>query len=96
MLRVDTKTQSMTAQPDDPINTQISFQGNGQEEVIYCGVWLDINDINNKRFPHDPVSDPGGVNGPYQNPLPLTEAGTAHRLFEEPHAKLNGKIVLIP
>jgi hypothetical protein len=68
-LRVDTKTQSMMAQVDDPINTQISFQGNGQEEVIYCGVWLDINDINNKRFPQDPSSDPGGVNGPYQNTL---------------------------
>ena len=67
--RVDTKTQSMTSQPDDPINTQISFVGNGQEEVTYCGVWLDINDINNKRFPQDPTSDPGGVNGPYQNQL---------------------------
>jgi hypothetical protein len=67
--RVDTKTQSMTSQTDDPINTQISFLGNGQEEVIYCGVWLDINDINHQRFPQDPTSDPGGVNGPYQNPL---------------------------
>jgi hypothetical protein len=67
--RVDTQTQSMTVQPEDPINTQISFLGNGQEEVIYCGVWLDINDIGHPRFPQDPTSDPGGVNGPYQNPL---------------------------
>lgn len=67
--RIDTKTQPMTSQLDDPINTQISFAGNGQEEVIYCGVWLDINDINNARFPQDPTSDPGGVNGPYQNQL---------------------------
>jgi hypothetical protein len=61
--------QSMTAQPEDPMNTQISFQGNGTEEVAYCGVWLDINDIANQRFPFDPASDPGGVNGPYQNQL---------------------------
>jgi hypothetical protein len=32
------------------------------------GVWLDINDINNQRFPLDPTSNPGGVDGPYQNP----------------------------
>ena len=67
--RVNPRTQSMTAQPDDPINTQISFLGNGQEEVAYCGVWLDINDINNPRFPFNPTSDPGGENGPYQNQL---------------------------
>jgi Common central domain of tyrosinase len=67
--RVDTKTKSMTTQTDDPINTQISFLGNGQEEVVYCGVWLDINDTANTRFPFDPTSDPGGVNGPYQSPL---------------------------
>jgi Common central domain of tyrosinase len=66
--RVNTQTQSMTAQTDDPINWQIKFLGNGQEEVVYCGVWLDINDINNQRFPQDPTSDPGGVDGPYQNP----------------------------
>jgi hypothetical protein len=65
--RVNTGTTKMTAQPEDPINTQISFQGNGTEEVAYCGVWLDINDINNLRFPQDPTSDPGGVDGPYQN-----------------------------
>ncbi len=65
--RVNTQTQSMTTQSDDAINTQISFLGNGQEEVVYCGVWLDIIDINNQRFPLDPTSDPGGVNGPYQN-----------------------------
>ncbi|EWY79955.1 hypothetical protein FOCG_18085 [Fusarium oxysporum f. sp. radicis-lycopersici 26381] len=64
--RIDTQTQSMTAQTDDPINTQISFLGNGQDEVVYCGVWLDINDINHQRFPQDPTSDPGGVDGPYQ------------------------------
>ncbi|MGI0072937.1 MAG: tyrosinase family protein [Nitrosotalea sp.] len=67
--RISTQTQSMTTQTDDPINTQINFLGNGQDEVIYCGVWLDINDINNPRFPQDPTSDPGGVDGPYQNQL---------------------------
>ncbi|MGA8576054.1 MAG: tyrosinase family protein [Candidatus Cybelea sp.] len=67
--RVNPQTQSMTAQTDDPINTQISFLGNGQDEVFYCGAWLDINDIGNSRFPFDPTSDPGGVDGPYQNPL---------------------------
>ena len=66
--RVNTQTQSMTTQPEDPINTQISFLGNGQEEVVYCGVWLDINDINHQYFPQDPTADPGGVDGPYQNP----------------------------
>jgi hypothetical protein len=66
--RVNTQTQSLTAQTDDPINSQISFVGNGQEEVVYCGVWLDINDIVNQRFPVDPSADPGGVDGPYQNP----------------------------
>jgi Common central domain of tyrosinase len=65
--RVDTATQSMTAQPEDPMNAQISFQGTG-DEVVYCGVWLDINDINHQRFPVNPAADPGGVNGPYQNP----------------------------
>ncbi|HKE26555.1 MAG TPA: tyrosinase family protein [Bryobacteraceae bacterium] len=67
--RVDTSPggQSMTAQPEDPMNTQISFAGTGSDEVIYCGVWLDVNDTVNKRFPLDPGSDPGGVNGPYQN-----------------------------
>jgi len=65
--RVNTQTQSMTAQNDDPINSQISFLGNGQEEVAYCGVWLDINDVNHPQFPFDPSSDPGGVDGPYQN-----------------------------
>lgn len=64
--RVDTGTQSMTAQSDDPMNSQISFQGTG-DEVVYCGVWLDINDINHQRFPVNPAADPGGVNGPYQN-----------------------------
>lgn len=64
--RVNTATQSMTAQTDDAINSQISFQGTG-DEVIYCGVWLDINDINHQRFPLNPAADPGGVNGPYQN-----------------------------
>jgi Common central domain of tyrosinase len=68
--RVDTTTQSMTAQTEDPMNAQISFQGTG-DEVVYCGVWLDINDINHQRFPVNPAGDPGGVNGPYQNP-PLT------------------------
>src|SRR5260370_32076308 len=58
----------MTAQTEDHINTQISFQGTG-DEVVYCGVWLDINDINNQRFPINPAADPGGVDGPYQNPL---------------------------
>jgi len=61
--------QSMTAQPEDPMNTQIAFVGTGADEVVYCGVWLDINDINHQRFSLDPASDPGGVNGPYQNPL---------------------------
>jgi hypothetical protein len=65
--RVDTGTQSMTSQPEDPMNAQISFLGTG-DEVVYCGVWLDINDINNQRFPVNPAADPGGVNGPYQNP----------------------------
>ena len=64
--RVDTATTSMTAQTEDPINTQISFQGNATDEVAYCGVWLDINDINNQRFPQAPTSDPGGIDGPYQ------------------------------
>ena len=59
----------MTTQSDDPINTQINFVGSGQEEVVYCGVWLDINDINNPRFPMNPSADPGGVDGPYQNSL---------------------------
>lgn len=59
--------QSMTTQPEDPMNTQIAFAGDGTDEVRYCGVWLDINDIVNQRFPLDPASDPGGVNGPYQN-----------------------------
>jgi hypothetical protein len=59
--------QSMTAQTDDPINT-ISFNGDGTDEVRYCGVWLDINDTANQRFPIDPASDAGGVNGPYQSP----------------------------
>jgi hypothetical protein len=72
--RVDTNTQSMTAQtPDDPINSQISFKGDGTEEVVYCGVWLDINDINNKRFPFDPTSDPSHLNGPYQNTLTIQQ-----------------------
>jgi Common central domain of tyrosinase len=66
--RVNTGTQSMTAQTDDPINSQISFAGDGQEEVVYCGVWLDINDTTHQRFPVDPASDPGGINGPYQHP----------------------------
>lgn len=61
--------QSMTAQPEDPMNTQISFMGTGADEVVYCGVWLDINDIVNRRFPLNPGADPGGVNGPYQNAL---------------------------
>ena len=67
--RVNSATQSMTTQSDDPINTQINFVGSGQEEVVYCGVWLDINDINNPRFPMNPSADPGGVDGPYQNSL---------------------------
>jgi hypothetical protein len=68
--RIDTQTQSMTAQPSDALfNSQISFAGTGQEEVAYCGVWLDINDISHPRFPFDPSSDPGGVDGPYQSPL---------------------------
>jgi len=67
--RVNPVSQSMTAQSDDPINTQIKFAGNGQEEVVYCGVWLDVNDINNPRFPMNPSTDPGGVDGPYQSPL---------------------------
>jgi hypothetical protein len=58
----------MTTQPEDPINTQISFTGSGQEEVVYCGVWLDINDTAHQRFPIDPSTDPGGVDGPYHNP----------------------------
>ncbi len=57
----------MTARTEDPMNAQISFAGTGADEVIYCGVWLDVNDTVNKRFPLDPGSDPGGVNGPYQN-----------------------------
>jgi hypothetical protein len=65
--RVDTGASSMTMQTDDPINTQINFVGNGQEEVVYCGVWLDINDTMHQRFPLNPAADPGGVNGPYQN-----------------------------
>jgi hypothetical protein len=67
--RVDTSPggKAMTAQTEDPMNAQISFAGTGADEVIYCGVWLDVNDTVNKRFPLDPGSDPGGVNGPYQN-----------------------------
>jgi hypothetical protein len=65
--RVDTGTQSMTAQTEDPMNAQISFLGTG-DEVVYCGVWLDINDTSHQRFPVNPAADPGGVNGPYQNP----------------------------
>lgn len=63
--RVNTQSQSMAAQTDDPINTQISFAGNGQEEIAYCGVWLDINDATH-QFPFNPAADPGGVDGPYQ------------------------------
>jgi hypothetical protein len=59
--------QSMTLQPEDPMNLNISFMGTGADEVAYCGVWLDINDTVNQRFPIDPSTDPGGVNGPYQN-----------------------------
>jgi hypothetical protein len=67
--RVNAAAQSMATQTDDPINSQISFVGTGQEEVVYCGVWLDINDINHPRLPIDPSTDPGGVDGPYQSPL---------------------------
>ena len=63
------RVPNMTAQIDDPINTQISFLGNGQEEVRYCGAWLDINDIGNPRFPQNPVADPGGPNGPFTGAL---------------------------
>jgi hypothetical protein len=65
--RVDTGSQSMTAQTDDAINSSISFAGTG-DEVMYCGVWLDINDTAHQRFPINPAADPGGVNGPYHNP----------------------------
>jgi len=66
--RVNTATEPMTAQTEDPMNSQISFVGTG-DEVVYCGVWLDINDVNHTRFPVNPAADPGGVNGPYQNTL---------------------------
>jgi hypothetical protein len=64
--RVDTGSQSMTAQPEDPMNANISFMGTG-DEVAYCGVWLDINDTMHQRFPVNPAADPGGPNGPFQN-----------------------------
>ena len=64
--RVDTGSQSMTAQPEDPMNANISFMGTG-DEVVYCGVWLDINDTMHQRFPMTPAADPGGPNGPFQN-----------------------------
>jgi hypothetical protein len=64
-----TRVPDMANQHDDAINTQISFQGNGSEEVVYCGVWLDINDTNNLRFPINPLADPGGPNGPFQGQL---------------------------
>lgn len=70
--RVDPTTQSMTAQPDDPINHQISFLGTGQEEITHCGVWLDIND-GTPRFPFDPSADPNGPNGPFTSPLHTIE-----------------------
>jgi|GEM_PF-534490 len=77
---------AMASQTDDPINSQINFAGTGQDEVVYCGVWLDINDIGNPRFPHDPTSDPGGVNGPFQGQLFTIQqlvAGFHHCLVTE-------------
>ena len=60
------RVADMTAQVDHPINT-VDFTPTVR--VLYCGVWLDINDTTHPRFPLNPLADPAHVNGPFSGPL---------------------------
>src|SRR4029077_14718582 len=55
--RVDTGTASMTTQTD-PANVQtIAHDASGNERDAYFGVWVDINQPGQARFPVNPSGD---------------------------------------
>jgi hypothetical protein len=66
---------SMTTQADPPNRQSIPSGGLGVERIAYFGAWLDINlvlnDPNFSQFPLNPLSDPGGPDGPFSGPTGL-------------------------
>jgi hypothetical protein len=59
--RVDSATQSLTAQTDPPNVRSIAHDGSGNEVVAFFGCWLDINQPFEPQFP----IVPSPVDGPF-------------------------------
>jgi hypothetical protein len=66
--RVDTATQSMTAQTDNT-NKQTLVHAGAVEAHTYFGCWLDFN----QTEPRFPVDIPSGSDGPFTNRVPIIQ-----------------------
>lgn len=66
--RVNTASQSMTAQPDNT-NKQTLVHAGGVEAHTYFGCWLDFN----QTEPQFPVNVPSGSDGPFTNRIPILQ-----------------------
>lgn len=66
--RVDTGSQSMTAQADDT-NRQTLVHAGATEAHTYFGCWLDFN----QTEPRFPVDVPSGSDGPFTDRVPITQ-----------------------
>ena len=69
--RVDSASQSMSAQADDTNRHTINAAA-GQEAVAYFGCWLDFNQTD-PQFPLHPLDD-----GPFSSRLPISQLVRGH------------------
>jgi hypothetical protein len=83
----------MTAQTDaaniQPIN------GTGNEQVAFFGCWLDLNQTD-ARFPSNPLTDPGGPNGPFTGTAPGNPLQSIQQLMRGYHECLVAEIFFWP
>jgi len=91
--RVDTVTQAMTAQAIDAPNVQTISAAAGQENVMFFGVWLDINQPTN-RFPANPAGF--GPFGGAAQPIPTLVNGLHQCLVAEVYFQPGGGADPIP
>jgi hypothetical protein len=87
--RVDNSAVSMANQLPDGTNIQ-TIAGTGSENVLYFGVWLDVNlapgDPNYREFPLTPSGVANYPDGPHSGPLQSLQQlmlGTHHCLVAE-------------
>jgi hypothetical protein len=83
----------MTTQTD-AANIQ-PLTGTGGEQVAFFGCWLDLNQTES-RFPANPLTDPGGPNGPFTGSGPGNPLQSIQQLMRGYHECLVAEIFFWP